>query len=96
MTTASSVISSARDFLQPGRLLGIGLVQVLQQLLGFGLKPAQQGEVPFGVPVCHGPFSVHIRYGGPAFQGRREDAASRPMARARCTASWRLCTPSFR
>jgi hypothetical protein len=34
--------------------------------------------------------------GRPAFQRLLEDTASRPMARARFTASWRLCAPSFR
>jgi hypothetical protein len=65
---------------------------------GLDFELTQRGEVTFGVSVCHGPFLRHVcaavRQAGvpePA-----EGPVSRPMARARCTASPRLGAPSLR
>src|ERR1700683_3150677 len=64
-------------------------VQAREQLPGFGFELAQEGEVTFGVTVCHGllRFVRNPAGGRPALQGLLEDTASRPMARARFTAS---------
>lgn len=66
--------------------------------VGLDFELTQHGEVTFVVPVCHGPFLRHVcaAVGPTDVLGSAEGPVSRPMARARCPASPRLCAPSFR
>jgi hypothetical protein len=58
---------------QPGRLLGIWLIEAFKQLPRLGFDLARQGEVTFGVPVRHN--RVSDRWLGAA--GGRHAALSR-------------------
>jgi|HubBroStandDraft_6_1064221.scaffolds.fasta_scaffold379961_2 hypothetical protein len=59
----------------------------------------RQAHMPIDTQQATGPMkSVEVPDGAAAVstsQGRREDGASRPRARARSTASVRLCASSF-
>jgi hypothetical protein len=43
----------SRALLQPGRLLGIRMVKMLEQLPRLGFELADEDEVAFCMPVCH-------------------------------------------
>jgi hypothetical protein len=70
-----------------------------------GAEPPRPGAISAamayfdGETICARRLSA-FRYawppGHPASQRLPAGTASRPMARARCTASWRLCAPSLR
>ena len=47
-------LGNGADFLQPGQLLWIRLLQAAKQLPGFGFELAYEGEITFRVPVCRG------------------------------------------
>src|SRR5262249_48546375 len=53
-TWLTACLPGAGDFLQPGLLVLVRLTQAGEQLPGFGFEQADECEVTFSVPVCHG------------------------------------------